>query len=729
MPAADAGAKAATALAGADGRRLIEAGIYWQSVQDARLRVERETPDAPADPDADPRLSTGAARDASAGEPDDVTPASKGAHAGAEVQPDVARETAGAHAGAAGAQEPGTAPEVIRRYARRLIELVPSADWLRLTEENRLVLLELGTVTSGPRVGVLGPSLARRRAERRTARVTPTARGGAVELRARLDGGGDVPLRIVAESPPGAIPASNVEPSLVVEAFDESGAILVKPGPGGHGPSIPVRVRVEISDPTTGSWDPVPTLIEHPATATTAAATTAAATATVTQAASEAATQPATAAETAIATMAATASATEAMPPAATMPAVPPVSTPGALTAATARRVLPGPDPDTFHLRPTLVHRLRARTHHIATDDGAREVIAFPYYPNNPFQSIIYADLTPSFTLSTPETVADLVAELERDAPTGRILHLNWTAPIVQYAATTPEEALAEAERFLVALDGFSERGGLIVWTVHNTMPHEVRFRDAELRLSRGIVDRADAVVTMNPATAALVQHDYPLPADRTAVHEHPSYRGRFRDEVTKGEARRALGIEPEAEVLLLFGTLRPYKGIGRVLGDFARARAERPNLVLLVAGEIGPGFDDDELRHLFDLEGVLPYLRYVPSDDAQFWLRAADAMMLPYSSALNPSLVYLAATFGIPVLLSNLPSLRHLFDEPWVHPVDFEQPVDLVALLDQIAAQRTVAEAAADEFARRTDPAVVAARFAEFLAQLQPRTRSAPTG
>jgi glycosyltransferase involved in cell wall biosynthesis len=787
-PAADA--EAARALAGDDGRRLIEAGIYWQSVQDARRRDERqrafasggEAIDEPADgvalggpalaaheeADADAPatfLSSGADR-VSEGAP--RTGEQRGAHAGAARADDAARESAGAHAraepmvstdagafaasadvqadveyvestdghpaeaedGAVDAEtitESGAGgdvgvPPLVRRFTRRLIELAPLSTWLSLSEEDRSVLLELAEIASGHRVGVLGPALARRRAERRTAHVTAAAHGGVVELRGRLEGAAPSELRVLATSagvaagtsaaataapagrpaagaaPDGAAAAapgtsaansaaasapgsenatpatpgtaatdaqntstSPDEPIILTEPGGEPGTLRVRPGPGAHGPAVPVRVLMETRDRLTGSWVPVPTLFDSTPTA--------------------------------------------------------------AATPSAARRALPGAEPDVFLLRPTLTHRLRTRAHR-SSRVVPREVIAFPHYPNNPFQSILYAGLSPAFSLRTPATVEELLTELarEQDAASPRILHLNWTAPIVQFGPQTPEEAEAEVGRFLTALDGFAARGGLLVWTVHNTMPHEVRFREAEVRLSRGIVERADSIITMNPATAALVANDYPLPPERTVVQEHPSYRGRFRDEVTKAEARAALGLAPDAEVLLLFGTLRPYKGVERVLADFERALATRQGLVLLVAGEIGAGFDEDGLRRLLDLDGVLPYLRYVPSDDAQFWLRAADALVLPYLSALNPSLVYLAATFGVPVLLSDLPSLRHLGDEPWVHPVDFSNPVDLPAILDDIDRQRPLAEKAADEFARRTDPSIVAARFAGFLAQLQPR-------
>jgi glycosyltransferase involved in cell wall biosynthesis len=780
-------AEAARALAGDDGRRLIEAGIYWQSIQDARRRDERQrafasggeaidepadgvalggpalAADEEADADAPAAFVSSSANPVSEGAP--RTGEQRGAHAGAARADDAARESAGAHARAEppGAGGDDGVPPVVRRFTRRLIELAPLSTWLSLSEEDRSVLLELAEIASGHRVGVLGPALARRRAERRTAHVTAAAHGGVVELRARLEGAAPAEFRVLAmsagvaartsaaataapagrpaasaapdgatvaasldgptaaASPDGATaaaspdaaaapgsesaaaeaggtaptngaaapapgsekataatigtaptdaqnaPTSPDEPTITTEPGDEPGTLRVRPGPGAHGPSVPVRVLVETRDHLTGSWVPVPTLFD-PTTAATAAAA-------------------------------------------------------AAVTPSAARRALPSAEPDVFLLRPTLTHRLRTRAHR-SSRVVPREVIAFPHYPNNPFQSILYARLPPAFSLRTPATVEDLLTELarEQDAASPRILHLNWTAPIVQFGPETPEEAQAEVDRFLAALDGFAARGGLLVWTVHNTMPHEVRFREAEVRLSRGIVERADSIITMNPATAALVANDYPLPPERTVVQEHPSYRGRFRDEVTKAEARAALGLAPDAEVLLLFGTLRPYKGVERVLADFERARATRPGLVLLVAGEIGAGFDEHGLRRLLDLDGVLPYLRYVPSDDAQFWLRAADALVLPYLSALNPSLVYLAATFGVPVLLSDLPSLRHLGDEPWVHPVDFSNPVDLPAILDDIDRQRPFAEKAADEFARRTDPSVVAARFAGFLAQLQPR-------
>ncbi len=549
--------------------------------------------------------------------------------------------------------------------------------WRALGDDERLELLldcdapgEL-TEPEGVRIGVLGPELARRRASRRLARLELRVRGAHIEVHARLDG----PLEPAA--PRMRIVVETVENVEMVDASDaravcsdpvlaETAHVLVRM-PDGEADRR-YRVRVEIQDAATLVWAQVGIAASDVFTTTGHQLRSG--------------------------------------------------------RVHRAGRVVAGPHHDQFVVRPRLGRRARTRLRrraHRASAPGA-ELLVFPYYPNNPYQRILYSRLGERFAVTVAEDVPGLLAHLREtpDPARPRILHLNWTAPIAQQA-TTGEEAARAAATFLEALDDFRAGGGHLVWTVHNTMPHELRHRDAELTVLRGVVERADRVIVMNPATPRLVADDYALRPETVVVHPHPNYRGRFRDEVSTAQARLALGLAPDATVLLLFGTLRPYKGLDRLLEAFARARIVHPELVLLVAGEVGSGVDEAALRRALDVEGVHAAVRYVPADDAQFWIRAADAMVLPYLGALNPSLVYLAATFGRPVLLSDLGALDHLHGEPWVRSADFDDPDALLEALPWIEAARAGETRAEQDravagFLQRTDPAAVADAFTDLL-------------
>lgn len=60
--------------------------------------------------------------------------------------------------------------------------------------------------------------------------------------------------------------------------------------------------------------------------------------------------------------------------------------------------------------------------------------------------------------------------------------------------------------------------------------------------------------------------------------------------------ARRELGLAPSVPVVGSFGFVTPQKRLETVVGAFRRLRAEMPEAILLVAGEVSPFYDLDDL-------------------------------------------------------------------------------------------------------------------------------------
>lgn len=277
-------------------------------------------------------------------------------------------------------------------------------------------------------------------------------------------------------------------------------------------------------------------------------------------------------------------------------------------------------------------------------------LLVFPYYPANRWQDIMYS----RFAHGDRDVVP--LERLDHDAlqsfGSTDVLHVNWTGAITQ---STPDlvASASAVRRAMGAIDEFQQRGGRVVWTVHNVLPHELHHLGPELALCRELAERADAITVMNPDTAEFVADWYRLPSERTVQIPHPSYLGYFDDDITRADARARFGLDDDDVALLFLGHLRPYKGLRELTDAFRTIRSRDSRFRLLIAGEPGPGFTDDDRRRLeSDEPGRTVHIGRVPDDEMQLWCRAADLMVLPYQNALNVSLVTVASTFGVPVAL-----------------------------------------------------------------------------
>lgn len=116
---------------------------------------------------------------------------------------------------------------------------------------------------------------------------------------------------------------------------------------------------------------------------------------------------------------------------------------------------------------------------------------------------------------------------------------------------------------------------------------------------------------------------------------------------------------------LLMFGAMKPYKGIDLLLAALARLPAEqRRRLRVRIAGRV---FMDLAPFHQLiareGLEGVVE-LRpgYVPDEEVARLVAAADALLLPYRMIDASAVAMGAIASGRPVVASAIPSFAELF-------------------------------------------------------------------
>jgi len=131
--------------------------------------------------------------------------------------------------------------------------------------------------------------------------------------------------------------------------------------------------------------------------------------------------------------------------------------------------------------------------------------------------------------------------------------------------------------------------------------------------------------------------------------------------------ARRRLGIDPDAEMLLFVGRIQPLKGPDVLVRAVARMLAERPGrrgrlVVGILGGPSGSGLDrPEELRGLVSSLGLDDVVRLhppVPRSSLVDWYRAADLVAVPSHSESFGLVALEAQACGTPVLAARVGGL-----------------------------------------------------------------------
>jgi beta-1,4-mannosyltransferase len=238
---------------------------------------------------------------------------------------------------------------------------------------------------------------------------------------------------------------------------------------------------------------------------------------------------------------------------------------------------------------------------------------------------------------------------LYRHVRAGDYLHLHW--PSFVYATSRSRAALITSFlRFVALLMLARARGGRLLWTAHNLVPHDRSLLPALDRVGRRLVIGASTRVFVHGAAAAdVLVTTYPRVARKLTSIPHGHWVDYYADSVTREEARRRLSLPKDAYVYLFIGLCKPYKNVHRLVEVFRQCGE---NAVLVIAG----AFQEERYRELIvGLAAGDPRIRlyptFIPDDDMQLFLRACDIVVAPYREILTSGTAMLAMSFGRPVI------------------------------------------------------------------------------
>jgi glycosyltransferase involved in cell wall biosynthesis len=282
---------------------------------------------------------------------------------------------------------------------------------------------------------------------------------------------------------------------------------------------------------------------------------------------------------------------------------------------------------------------------------------------------------------------------------------------------------------------GAAGTGVPVVSSLVNTAYDPARRADPSITPWKlGAVRRADAVTArrltdqFHAVTAAVADSAVDqLGIDRSRITVIERGRDLSRmgvaDPARRAAVRASLGLAEDDEVVLAVGRLAHQKGHDVLIRAGARLRATRPRLRILIAG--GPGAAGPLVHALLaapEMAGVPVQLLGYRTDVADL-LSAADLLALPsrYEGAAGAAIEAMA--MGLPVVASDLPSLREVLDDGQAGAMfpaeDDAAMADAIGgLLDDDRRRTDAGAHGRNRFTSHHSLAVSAERFASWLHQ-----------
>ena len=333
----------------------------------------------------------------------------------------------------------------------------------------------------------------------------------------------------------------------------------------------------------------------------------------------------------------------------------------------------------------------------------ASNVLVFPAWRENPYLNLLALAARSQgwrfLGATTYDSLRRQLLRLERND----VFHLHWTQPLLQTAGSAAE-AQARLGALRDELAGLRSRGIPIIWTIHNRLPHELAYHDAEVSLYRALAELADVVHVMAPATAEVVSDVVTLDARKVRVIAHPSYEGIYDMAVDPDEARASFGLAATDRAVIFLGQIRPYKGVDALIRAARAASLPDRDIVLMLAGAVKEIPLDEFAAGIPEGLRTITQLSFVSDGELGRWFRAADVAVFPYRAILNSGSLHLAASFQTPVVLPDEAHLRAQFgDQRWVEFFDPAAPEESIAAL--LSRPDLFADVTAAHFEAFTEP------------------------
>jgi|GEM_PF-214019 len=252
-----------------------------------------------------------------------------------------------------------------------------------------------------------------------------------------------------------------------------------------------------------------------------------------------------------------------------------------------------------------------------------------------------------------------------------RVLIYYWR--LIRYAATAKPKIFhilwnnkfELIDRTLLVLY-YKLMGRRVLLTAHNV---NIRKRDCtdswlnrlSLRIQYGLVHH---IFVHTERMKSEVVSDFRVAAEKVSVIPYGINNAVPNTAITTAKAKERLGVSCDDKAILCFGQIAPYKGVEYLVTALTNVLKKDGNYRLIIAGK--PKWDESYWKEIEQLiiknevsERVITRVEHVPDNETEIFFKAADVVVLPYTDIFQSGVLFLAYSFGLPVIAADVGSLR----------------------------------------------------------------------
>ena len=209
--------------------------------------------------------------------------------------------------------------------------------------------------------------------------------------------------------------------------------------------------------------------------------------------------------------------------------------------------------------------------------------------------------------------------------------------------------------------------GRKVILTAHNVNAAKRDGRDSAInRLSLRIQYRlSNHIFVHTEKMRDDLRTEFAVPAYKVSVIPFGINNTSPNSSLSTQEARRRLGIAMHERTLLFFGQIAPYKGLEYLVSAVSDLMRDDIGFRLVIAGKVKKGHESywRTIENQLVRDGLCPHvvtrIEYIPDCDVEIYFKAADVLVIPYVDIFQSGVPFLAYSFGLPVIATDVGSLK----------------------------------------------------------------------
>lgn len=232
----------------------------------------------------------------------------------------------------------------------------------------------------------------------------------------------------------------------------------------------------------------------------------------------------------------------------------------------------------------------------------------------------------------------------------------------------------------------FKKKGGHIVWTIHNRVPHDRKYLRGNIMVRKWMARKSDIITIHCNEAAQELSELLDIPRSKFRTVHHPMFPvGQMDPSEARGTltAQLPINIPPKEPLFLMYGSIAAYKKPIEIIKIFKNRSI---NGHLLIAGHIKPNsknYGKKLLKLASSCERCTVLDQFLTDEETTLLFSAANYSLINNREMYASGVAWLSASYGVPIIAPQKGCLHLLQSSSKI--TFFSSSKDLTAILQEL--------------------------------------------